>query len=91
MAMQGGLLGALMTFAPTPWYPAFAATAPAWGLTPLDDQQLAGVIMWAPAGLVYLAATLALLAAWLRASERQARRRERRTEPTAVSARRSRP
>ena len=71
MAMQGGLLGALITFAPTPWYPAYAASAAAWGLTPLDDQQLAGMIMWAPAGLVYLAATLALLAAWLRASERQ--------------------
>jgi cytochrome c2 len=37
----------------------------AWGLTPLEDQQLAGLVMWVPAGLVYLAAALALLASWL--------------------------
>jgi putative membrane protein len=72
MAMQGGLLGALMAFAPVAWYPAYASTVAAWGLTLLEDQQLAGMIMWAPAGLVYLAATLALLSAWLRAAERRA-------------------
>jgi putative membrane protein len=57
-ALQGGLLGALMTFAPAPWYPAYTTTVAAWGLTPLEDQQLAGLIMWVPAGLVYLAAAL---------------------------------
>ncbi len=87
MAMQGSLLGALMTFAPTPWYPAYAASAAAWGLTPLTDQQLAGLIMWVPAGLAYLAATLALLAAWLWAAERSAPYSERGAEPTPVSPR----
>jgi putative membrane protein len=91
MAMQGGLLGALMTFAPSPWYPAYAASAVAWGLTPLDDQQLAGMIMWAPAGLIYLAATLALLAAWLRAAERRACGGEHGPGPATISRRRSRP
>jgi putative membrane protein len=91
MAMQGGLLGALITFAPTPWYPAYAATAPTWGLTPLDDQQLAGMIMWTPAGLVYLAATLALLVAWLRAAERRAWNGERGAGPTTISPPESRP
>jgi putative membrane protein len=72
-AMQSGLLGALMTFATMPWYPAYRATTTAWGLTPLDDQQLAGVIMWVPAGVVYLGATLMLLGVWLHRMERNER------------------
>lgn len=43
-----------------------------WGLAPLADQQLAGVIMWIPAGLVYLAAALTLMATWILAAEREA-------------------
>lgn len=60
--LQGGLLGALLTFAREPWYPAYAASTAAWDLTPLEDQQLAGLIMWIPSGLVYLAAALVPLA-----------------------------
>ena len=58
--VQMGMLGALLTFARAPLYePHFATTLP-WGLTPLDDQQLGGLIMWAPAALPYLIAALAL-------------------------------
>lgn len=57
-----GLLGALLTFAPRPWYPVFAGRVEAWGLSPLEDQQLAGLLMWVPMGGVYLAVALALLA-----------------------------
>ena len=60
-------LGALLTLSPALWYPSYAATAPAFGLDPLEDQQLGGLIMWVPAGLAYLAAGLALAARWLRA------------------------
>jgi putative membrane protein len=70
-ALHSSLLGALLTFAPTPWYPAYAHTTVAWGLTPLEDQQLGGLVMWIPAGVVYLLAALALGAGWLRAIERQ--------------------
>jgi putative membrane protein len=70
IGMQSGLLGALLTFAPQPWYAAQSAGAVAWGLTPLADQQLAGVLMWIPAGVIYLAAALALLGARLVAMER---------------------
>lgn len=66
-----GILGALLTFSPTLWYPAYTATTPAWGLTPLQDQQIGGLVMWAPAGVVYMAAGLAMFAAWLRHSERR--------------------
>jgi len=73
-AMHGGALGALLTFAPTPWYPAYEGATAAWGLTPLEDQQLAGLIMWIPATLSYLVAGLALIAAWMRESERRTAR-----------------
>lgn len=63
--VQMGLLGALITFAGEPLYaPHFASTV-AWGLTPLEDQQAAGLIMWAPAAAIYMAAALAMLGRWL--------------------------
>ncbi len=70
MAMQSVFLSALLTFAREPWYSVYTATTAPWGLDPLADQQLAGVIMWVPAGLVYVAAGLGLLVAWIRATER---------------------
>lgn len=58
--VQMGLLGALITFAGSPLYaPHFLTTEP-WGLTALQDQQLAGLIMWAPSAGLYLAAALLL-------------------------------
>lgn len=52
-AGQMGLLGALLTFAPEPLYATHAVAPVAWGLTPLADQQLAGLLMWVPAFLLY--------------------------------------
>jgi putative membrane protein len=68
-AIHTGILGALLTFAPVVLYPAYAVTAPWWGLTGLQDQQIGGLIMWVPAGVVYLVVALILLAAWLRESD----------------------
>ncbi|HSJ34164.1 MAG TPA: cytochrome c oxidase assembly protein [Acidimicrobiia bacterium] len=68
-AMQGTLLSALLTFAPRPWYGGYVDSAPLWGLDPLTDQQLAGLLMWVPGGLVYTAAALAILTGWLRRLE----------------------
>lgn len=68
------ILGALMTLAPVGWYPRYAAGTAAWGMSLLEDQQLAGLIMWMPAGLLYTGAALLLLAAWLRESETRALR-----------------
>lgn len=61
-AAQGTALGALLALADTPWYAAHAATTAAWGLTPLQDQQLAGLVMWIPGGLVYAGVALAIAA-----------------------------
>jgi putative membrane protein len=75
-ALHTGLLGVLLTFATHVWYPDYAHTTQAWGLTPLEDQQLGGLIMWIPAGVVYVVAALILVAAWLRESEARVLRRE---------------
>ena len=75
MSLPSGLLGALFAFASAPWYPAYVGTT-AWGLSPTDDQQLAGLIMWVPAGVVYLIAAGALFVAWLQAEERRAAARD---------------
>jgi putative membrane protein len=66
-----GLLGALLTFAPAPWYPLLETRAASWGLSALEDQQLAGLIMWVPMGSIYLVGSVALMAAWLGAIERR--------------------
>ncbi len=62
------ILGALMALAPRVLYIAQTQTASAWGLTPLEDQQLAGMIMWVPAGTIYAAAAMTMLALWIRHS-----------------------
>ena len=53
-----GLLGALLVFAGEPLYAPHFATTLAWGMTPLEDQQAAGLIMWAPAAAAYLLVAL---------------------------------
>ena len=61
-------LGALMALAPRVLYQAQTASALAFGLTPLQDQQLAGLIMWVPAGTIYAGTALALMAIWIASS-----------------------
>ena len=60
-----GLLGAVITFAEAPLYGPHLLTTAAWALTPLGDQQAAGLIMWAPAAAIYLFAALATLGRWI--------------------------
>ena len=65
VAMASVLLSVLMTFATEHWYSGYTATTAAWGLEPLEDQQLAGLIMWVPSGLMYVGAALVVFASWL--------------------------
>jgi putative membrane protein len=58
--LHGGILGALITLAPQPLYQWYRGRPELWGLSPLEDQQLAGLLMWVPLGTVYLAACLVL-------------------------------
>ena len=65
-----GALGALMALSLSPWYSAYAAMGMSdIGLDPTSDQQLAGLIMWIPGGIVHGGAALGLLYHWLKSSE----------------------
>jgi putative membrane protein len=68
-SLHSGLLGALLTFSRTVWYPSYVGLTASWGLSPLEDQQLGGLIMWIPAGVLYAFAGLVLVAGWLREAE----------------------
>ncbi|MEN2747638.1 cytochrome c oxidase assembly protein [Sphingomonas sp. T9W2] len=61
-AVQMGFLGALLTFAGRPLYESHIATTFAFGIGPLADQQMAGLIMWVPGMAPY-----AVAAAWIAA------------------------
>ena len=65
-----GALGALLTLSPVAWYPAYATRTLVFGLDPLEDQQLGGLVMWIPAGTAYVACGLATAARWLQGRER---------------------
>ena len=72
LTFQMGLLGALLVFASSPLYPPHFTTTSPFGLDALDDQQLAGLIMWVPASIPYLAIGLWLVVKVLH-TERAAR------------------
>ncbi|HEX2253990.1 MAG TPA: cytochrome c oxidase assembly protein [Thermoanaerobaculia bacterium] len=87
-ALHSGLLGALLTFAPSPWYPTHAARASAREVAPLADQQLAGLLMWIPSGFLLAVAGLALFAAWLGEVARRDQRAGRARAAAAAARRR---
>lgn len=59
--VQMGLLGAILTFGGRAFYAPHWLSTQSWGLSPLEDQQIAGLIMWAPASAIYLLAALYIL------------------------------
>lgn len=86
-----GALGAILTFAPSPWYTGYLTTTAAWNLTPLQDQQLGGLIMWIPASVVYLGAACWFFVQWItpdsaRADEYQPESPASRTREIRVAA-----
>lgn len=66
VAMQGVILSALLTFGDAVWYPSYLESAPAWNVDPVDDQRLAGLIMWIPGGILYTTLALRSVAGLLR-------------------------
>lgn len=67
--LQSAMLAGLLTFAGTPIITAHGEGPAAWGLTALQDQHLAGGLMWFPGGLVYVAAGAWAFLRWLRHDE----------------------
>jgi putative membrane protein len=71
-ALHNSALGALLTFSSRPWYPIYVQRA---GTSdPLVDQQLGGLLMWVPAGVIMMLFALAIFAAWLGEAERRRQR-----------------
>jgi putative membrane protein len=68
-AIHTGILGAFLTFAPAPLYGVYATPG---HQDPLADQQVAGLVMWIPAGLLLTMIGVGLFAAWLGEAERRA-------------------
>ncbi|RUX28948.1 cytochrome c oxidase assembly protein [Mesorhizobium sp. M2A.F.Ca.ET.042.01.1.1] len=64
-SLHTGLLGVLLLVSPKLWYPENASGAALWRLSPLEDQQLAGLVMWVPAGLIYGGVALLLAGLWI--------------------------
>jgi putative copper resistance protein D len=73
-------LGMAILFANAPLYPHYASLGSPYGITALADQQLAGGLMWLAGDVAFIAAILAVVAAWMRHEERDAPAAERRVE-----------
>ncbi|HEX6533161.1 MAG TPA: cytochrome c oxidase assembly protein [Gemmatimonadaceae bacterium] len=74
-AVHSSILGALLTFSAAPWYPVYEGGG-AGVAGALADQQLAGLVMWVPAGASYVIVALWLAARWMRESDARAARSE---------------
>ena len=66
-------LGALLTFAAHPLYAPYVDAPRVWGLSPLGDQQLGGLIMWLPTNIPYLIALSAAFFLWVGERDRAER------------------
>jgi putative membrane protein len=71
--MHTGALGALFALSTTPYYPLYQERAAASGIDAVTDQQLAGLYMWVPSGIILTLFGLALMLAWISESDRRAR------------------
>ncbi|TLD71367.1 cytochrome c oxidase assembly protein [Phragmitibacter flavus] len=78
-SLHATLLGVFMTLAPKVWYPFYESRAPRWKLSALEDQQIAGLIMWMPACMVYAGVAAVLL--WMGLREDEDKKGQRGTAP----------
>ena len=76
-SLHAAALGVLLTFSPVAWYDYYRTSTAALGLSWIEDQQLGGIIMWMPAGFVYIVLAGWIFTLWMRDSERADRRIER--------------
>jgi putative membrane protein len=68
-AVATDLPGVIMVFAPTAICTMPGENALVWGITPLQDQQIAGMLMWVPANLIFFAIATYLFACWMAAPD----------------------
>lgn len=67
-SLHATLLGVFMALSPRVWYADYVPRTGAWNLTPLEDQQLAGFIMWMPACMIYAVVAAVIFALWVHKS-----------------------
>jgi cytochrome c oxidase assembly factor CtaG len=70
--VEGMVIGALITFSGRPIYQTYVGLTPTWGLSTLDDQQIGGLIMWIPGGMLFLIPLIGLLSMVFRQEEQRA-------------------
>jgi cytochrome c oxidase assembly factor CtaG len=70
-AVATDLPGVIMVFAPTAICTMPGENSAVWGVTPLQDQQIAGLLMWVPANLIFFAIATYLFARWMAAPDQQ--------------------
>jgi putative membrane protein len=68
-SLHAMVLGVFMTFSPVVWYGGYEGLTEAWGMTALEDQQMAGIIMWMPACMVFAVVAALLLAHMLQQTD----------------------
>jgi len=66
-ALATDLPGVIMIFAPYPFCTLPQGNPALFGLSPLEDQQIAGLLMWVPANLIFFSVATLLFARWMRA------------------------
>ncbi|MEX0653696.1 MAG: cytochrome c oxidase assembly protein [Phycisphaeraceae bacterium] len=64
-SLQASALGVFLALSPRLWYRAYATPTQPWQLTPLEDQQLAGLIMWMPGCVLYAAVAALMCYLWI--------------------------
>lgn len=64
MSLPPTIIGALLTFAGFVIYPSYEAVARPWGMSAQADQELAGLLMWLPGGLVYFVVLTVIFFRW---------------------------
>jgi putative copper resistance protein D len=70
-----GLFGGMFLSMNNAFHHQFAARLPAWtGMSPIEDQRAAIMILWLGGNMVFVAALIAIISGWLRAEQRNARR-----------------
>jgi len=68
---QNSFLGVALLSASTALYPHYVTSVRSWGLTPLEDQQLGGMLMWVVGDLGFLAGMAVVVYSWMRHEERR--------------------
>jgi putative membrane protein len=63
------ILGLLFAVAPRAYYPFYLTAPRLWGLTPVEDQQIAGLVMFGLGGMIYVAAIAVLFVQFAKEAE----------------------